>query len=174
MKTMTILVLALVGVICSGCVSMESAAKMILDASWEAAEKIAAEKMPLLEGKIMAGMKERLDEGFEKVSGFVATKTAESADKVLDRVYASTGVDVSTWDKDGDGLSISEIVAGRREENEKREKRGEAPLGLSEQFWLLIAIGVLTAGKSARRVLLKHMGKTNGEAGDPPAVNPNK
>ena len=154
---------------------MQSAAKMILDASWDAAEKVAAAKFPLLEGKILDGVKERIDEGFGKVSEFVATKTASAADGILDKVEAMTGVDVSSWDTNGDGIiGISEGLAGREAENEKRKRGGESPLGLSEQFWLLLAIGAYTGGKSARRAILKWRGETNGEAGDPPSVTSKK
>lgn len=173
MKTMTILAIALVGVLCSGCISMERAAKMITDASWVAVEKTFGEKLGPLEEKILGGVKKRIDGGIEKLSLKSAELTAASAQKIMDHVNNVTGVDVAEWDTDCSGiLSVSEILAGRRKENEKRKNRGDAPLGLSEQFWLLLGIGGYTAGKSARRLILKLTGKTNGEAGDAKPVKP--
>ena len=165
----TALFLVLAAICFGGCISMEQAAKMISDATWVAVEKTVGEKLGPLEDKIVGGLKKRWDAGLEKVSLKTAEITAASAQKIMDHVNNVTGVDVAEWDTDGNGiLSVSEILAGRRNENEKRENRGDAPLGLSDQFWLLLAIGGYTAGKSARRLILKLTGKTNGEAGDPP------
>ncbi len=167
-----VLILALLGLSFGGCLSMESAAKMLLDASWNAAEKVAEAKLGPLEARIMGGVKERIDSGFGKMSVFVATKTAEQADKLLVKVEAATGVDISSFDTNDDGIiGVSEALEGRRKENEKRKKGGEAPLSLKEIFYLVLAVAGYTGGKSARRVIMKWRGKTNGEAGDPPAVN---
>jgi len=140
MKTLGLFV-ALVALM--GCGTLESAAKGTFDIAWDAAEKVVAAKIPVLEGKILDAAKEAADKALQAACDYTREKTADASEALLAKIEKQTTVPVSNYDADKSGLlEINELKAylrGLLEEQNRRKDAGEEPI---PWYVYLLAAGV--------------------------------
>lgn len=147
-----ILGLLLIVLVLGGCTTAESVTKAAFDMAWKAAETVVREQVPVLSKELLDGAKAYADKAVDEGMALAAKKTADIAHDVFEKSWKETGVDIRTFDRNRDGtITPTEWYQSFEEENARREREGEPPLGVKGIFWLLVGTAAFTSGKSAMR-----------------------
>lgn len=164
MRTVFLALLAL-AVFAGGCTTAEMATKAVFDTAWKAAESVVREKAPIISQEITEKAKAYADQAIDKGMVLAAKEAADVAHTIFETSWEKTGVDVRTFDRNGDGaITTGEFYDSWREENERRGRENEPPLGFTGTFWLALGALGLTGGKSAYRYVAKKAAE-NGRGG---------
>lgn len=143
----TAFIIVVFALVAGGCSTMESAVKGTFDIAWDAAEKVVASKLPVLEGKVMDYAKEQADKALDSACQYAAQKSVEAADRAVDAGINKYKIDVSKVD------GYADLMLKIQEENERRKTTGETPIGIYGIMSLLGFLTMFQVGKSGLRVL---------------------